>query len=359
MSDPDARVRRAAAEGLGAMGTLGPEALLELVADADPDPGVRAAARASYDRVWPLRKSPRVAAGLSLVCPGCGHFYLRQPGKAAALLGSAAATLGGGLALALPSLEQSNEAGPLPRFKDARGPIGLQLLMAAQNIWLYGIFAAYRDARALRADAGYRYPMSRESLTDLVSAPVRPRVLARPWFWAGLPILLGGALALGSLIDDGLITSDRRRLFDCGGGVRFLGRCFGKPAGYALGEAYYAALFLPVGVGEEAVFRGALQPGLSEWFGPWGGWATTSLLFGAAHIGNFASGRPGEARAALVALPFITVTGSYLGLVSMKTGAQLETSVALHFWYDFLLSTAAFISDPDDQPFAVRIGMPF
>ena len=59
------------------------------------------------------------------------------------------------------------------------------------------------------------------------------------------------------------------------------------------------------------------------------------------------------------AVPLITAVGGYLGLVAIETGFQLETSVALHFWYDFLVSTIGFIADPDHQPFAIRIGLPF
>ena len=83
-----------------------------------------------------------------------------------------------------------------------------------------------------------------------------------------------------------------------------------------------------------------------------------SLIFGGIHAFNFVGEEDGLGIAAR-AVPFITATGSYLGLVAIKTGFRLETSVALHFWYDFLLGTTAFIVDPDNQPFAVRFGFPF
>jgi len=38
---------------------------------------------------------------------------------------------------------------------------------------------------------------------------------------------------------------------------------------------------------------------------------------------------------------------------------SLETSVAIHFWYDFALATLDFMADPDHQPFVLRFGMPF
>ena len=43
----------------------------------------------------------------------------------------------------------------------------------------------------------------------------------------------------------------------------------------------------------------------------------------------------------------------------MQTGYRLETSVAMHFWYDFGLSTVSFLADPEHQPFIARMGMTF
>ena len=51
--------------------------------------------------------------------------------------------------------------------------------------------------------------------------------------------------------------------------------------------------------------------------------------------------------------------GSSLGLAYMRTGYRLETSVAMHFWYDFLLGTASFVADPEHQPFIARFGTSF
>lgn len=355
--DPDPTVRAAAARALGDTGNPELEAVLALAEKGDPDPEVRAAAAESRERLWPLGKQPRWAAGFSLLCPGCGHFYLRRPAKASGFLIGTASLFAGGLALLLDSTAVDDDNAPLGRrFGDASGPIGLQLAAAGQNLWMYSIFAAYRDARLLRRNAGYAYPVSDETIGDLLLAPVRPRVVARPWFWAGLPVLFGAALAMTMALDGD--ADGRPSLWDVRE-INFLGRRFSRPAGFALGELYWAGLFLPVGVGEEALFRGVLQPGLTESFGPWGGWALASLIFGAAHIGNFLGGSAEQARAGLWAVPFITATGSYLGLVSMKTGYKLETSVALHFWYDFLLGTASFIQDPQNQPFVVRIGWAF
>lgn len=68
---------------------------------------------------------------------------------------------------------------------------------------------------------------------------------------------------------------------------------------------------------------------------------------------------PGQdIKQAAFALPVIASVGAAAGLAYIHTGHKLETSVAMHFWYDFLLSTAAFAADPQNQPFVVQFGMP-
>ncbi len=353
--DGDPRVRASAIGVLAATRDPDLTPLFKGIAANDPDPEVRGVAAQASDRVEGYAKRPRVAGGFSLLCPGCGYFYLRQPGRAATYLGATAALVGSSLLLL--GGEEPRLDGAGPRREPSNAPLAIPTLSAVQNLWFYGVFASYRDARLRRGDEGYTYPVSREGLTDLVSAPFRPSVLRRPWFWAGLPVLLGAAVGFSALIDEGQPAGPMRTLGD-GGGVWFLGRHYGGGAGFLLGETYHASLFLPVGVGEEALFRGAIQAGLTESIGLWPGWLVASAIFGAVHTFNFTE-EAGGLKVAARAVPFITATGSYLGLVAIKTGFQLETSVALHFWYDFLLATTAFIFDPDHQPFAVRFGLPF
>ena len=348
--DVDPEVRASAADAIARRRDPRLEAALDRSAAADPHPMVRAAAARARDRLWPWDKQPRAAAGWSLVCPGCGQFYLRNHAAGAAQLASTAALIVAGAVLI-----DGHTIGLTSGSDSPRPAIGLQLLLTGQNLWFFSIFDAYRSARALRDDAGYRHPISRESLPYLASAPFRPSVLARPWVWGGVPAALALGLGIAYLVDRGSLT-EHPSIFDVRG-LNVLGHDFrSRGAAFAAGEAYLAALFDPVGVGEESLFRGVIQSEFDERFGTWGGLAAASGLFGAVHALNFI-GPDQDARQALIAVPVISVLGAGLGLAYIRTGYRLETSVAMHFWYDFLLSTASFIVDPQHQPFVVQYGM--
>jgi membrane protease YdiL (CAAX protease family) len=353
--DYDPGVRAAAARALGT--THNPEHIqpLRWAADSDHGPGVREAATSAADALMPFAFSPKWAAAYSTLCPGCGYFYLHQPGRAAAYLGSGAA-----LVLLGFHMEDDNPTAPNgERLQDHDDPLENSLLTVAQDLWFYGIFAAYRDARVARADLGYHYPVAKEQMTDLLAAPFNPRVLKSPWVWAGVPALLGAGLLITKLVSPTDLGSGTRSLSD-GRGVNFLGYHYGTTGGFALGETYNLGQYLPVGVGEEALFRGVILAGLSETsLGLWGGWAASSAIFGGAHVFNYLDGSRDEFKRVAVAVPFLMATGGYLGLVFIKSDFSLLENTAVHFWYDFLLGTISFIADPDHQPWVVQYGRPF
>ncbi|TWT74438.1 CAAX amino terminal protease self- immunity [Posidoniimonas polymericola] len=93
-----------------------------------------------------------------------------------------------------------------------------------------------------------------------------------------------------------------------------------------LGRAGYgtiAAVSLAAGLGEEVLFRGALQPALATWLGPWPAVAVASVLFGLAHP---------LSRAYFVVA---TLLGLYLGVVTELTG-ELWPAIIAHAAYDFV-----------------------
>ena len=342
--DPSVRARASAAIEQRKDPDLDP--ILVQAAAVDPDPNVRAAAAEAHRKLFPWRKRTGTAAGLSLLCPGCGQLYLGNTAEGAAQLGVVAALLGSTvLLLRDQTLALDGTAA------SRRVPVGILTAITAQNLWFYSIFDAYRDARVARGDTGYRHAITRESLGDLASAPFRSGVLASPWVWAGVPLAVGAGV-LASYLAAPEDFRDQQSIFEVDK-VNVFGRRFSRLGGFGAGAGYFAALFAPVGVGEEALFRGLIQTEMEERFGTYGGLAIASVIFGSVHVFNFLDDPGGAA----VAIPVISVLGSGLGLAYQRTGYQLETSVAMHFWYDFLLSTVAFAADPEHQPFVVQYGM--
>jgi membrane protease YdiL (CAAX protease family) len=350
-NDIDPAVRSRAAAALGRTGNPAMLPYLERARRADPDPIVRYAAADAARRLRALTRSPNGAAFRSLLCPGCGHYYLDESDTATTyLLGTAGLLIGGFVML---TQSDSVSSSGIASEGDTEFAIGLDMLMAGQNLWFYSIFDAYRDAKVARGEEGGHVRPTRESLADLASAPFRPSVLAKPWIWAGVPLALAAAFGVSYLLAPDEFDPEGPTIFDVEQ-VHAFGHDFSPAAGFAVGELYYASLFLPVGIGEEALFRGFIQSTLEERMGPWAGWATASAIFGAIHFFNFT--QPGaNLEDAAIAVPFITLVGSYLGLAYHYTGHRLETSVAAHFWYDFLLGTTSFILDPEHQPFGARI----
>lgn len=343
--DVDPEVRARAAEALARRRDPTYDAAIEGAALVEPDPASRARKQAAYEQLWPWRKRPGTAAALALL-PGGGHFYLRQPGAGAGylvgvvgLLAGAATLIGGNIALD-------------GTADSAEVPVGLVLGIAAQNLWFYSIFDAYRDARVLRNDAGYKFAITRESLGDLTLASFDPLVLKSPWVWGAVPVMVGVGLGFSYLVDKEAF--DNARTIGDVDKVNVLGRRFGRGTGFLAGSAYFMSMFAPVGVGEEALFRGVIQTEMEERLGTTWGLIASSAIFGAVHTFNFLQNDP---KTALVAVPLISVVGSTLGIAYQRTGYKLSTSVAMHFWYDTLLSMAAFALDPEHQPFVVNYTM--
>jgi membrane protease YdiL (CAAX protease family) len=83
-----------------------------------------------------------------------------------------------------------------------------------------------------------------------------------------------------------------------------------------------AAVAIAAGVGEELLFRGALQPLAERWWGAAAGLAVTSLLFGAVHAVTWTY------------FLFATAVGVYLGWLAQQYD-DLVAPMAVHAAYDF------------------------
>lgn len=267
----------------------------------------------------PSYKSGTVAAGLSLLIPGLGHVYLGDLKTAGGFYGSF--VLGSGAA----KYAYNTDNEDLYRSSNTM----------TQNLYMYNIYAAYRDARLHNGTSGYKYKMPTETLVDLTYAPFQWSVIKKPEVWGGVL----GALAVAST-------------------VMYFG--YSTKSDMSLSSSpspLMPLLAFPVGIGEEALFRGYLQSTLTESCTPWGGLALSSLAFGAVHIPN-AQVLPQEERWRYYSfsLPLITGMGAYMGWLSQKNHS-LKESVAVHAWYDFTLfaiSAASYSASTGNTGFAAE-----
>ena len=204
---------------------------------------------------------------------------------------------------------------------------------------------------ALEVQRAQRLPyVPQESLAELAAAPFSFEVLSRPSVFLGI----AGALAAGLLVSrlsDGPLSTQ-------GFGKRpvLFGREMNSATGYPLGFVIGAGLFEHVALAEETAFRGVLQSGWARKYGETQGWIYGSLAFGLIHSTNILFIDSSQrAKYLLVGVPFITLLGGYIGQVYRSSGYSLAPSVAIHFWYDFLIEAVGFVLDPKNSPLALSL----
>ena len=116
--------------------------------------------------------------------------------------------------------------------------------------------------------------------------------------------------------------------------IRRLYRTTLRPLFAGAGVIEVAAIAVAAGIGEELLFRGALQPEI--------GVVPASLVFGALHMGG---------RGTLAFGGWVAVMGGLLGWLAVATGGLLAPIVA-HALYD--AAALAYIRCDRDRPAAVR-----
>jgi membrane protease YdiL (CAAX protease family) len=274
-----------------------------------------------------------------LLLPGVGQICRGKTLEGSALLAFGAAELGTTIAVG-------------QRHPDGYSHPGAAVpLIAFQDLWIYANTEPLIE-RALAQRALYT---PQESLADMLAAPFNVQVLKRPEVWAGTLGLLALGIGASWLLEGHLIETD-----DAFGTPRLFGRNFDRATGYPLGVGVGVGLFGHVAIAEEVIFRGAMQSGLSRKYGPFQGWLWSSLAFGLAHSLNiFTLPESQRNRYLLYAVPFITGLGSYMGYAYHATDYSLSAPIAIHFWYDLLLSTTFFVIDPKNSPISASISLKF
>lgn len=272
----------------------------------------------------------------ALAFPGVNELCEGRALEGAALMGAGAAELATGIAVAAKNGIE---------FPGAGAP-----LIAVQDLWLYGSFNAVLE----RQRAARWLYVPQDSLEELMVAPFNGRVLLQPDVLGGVLVAVGGAVALSSVLSGPIQPNTpfgRPNLF---------GQTYPVAGGDALAAAIGVAFFEQVAIAEETTFRGYFQSQLARTWGETAGWLGASLLFGATHSLNALFMPPAQREPYLLgAVPYITLTGAFLGLSYRWHGYSLAPPVAIHFWYDFLQSAIFFLLDPQHSPLSASLGGTF
>lgn len=266
--------------------------------------------------------------------PGLGQLCAGRTAEGTALMGLAAAELGTGIGVAI-----KHDLG----YPGAAVP-----LLALSDLWLYQSFQANLQQQLARR----MLYVPQDNLGELVVAPFNGQVLSRPEVWGGILGTVAAGVAVSALLDGWpWRPRDRPRLF---------GIDYAPGVGYPIASAIGIGLFEHVSIAEETVFRGYVQSGFTRRYGEDRGLIYGSLVFGLLHAPNALFMDSSQRLKYLgIGVPFLTLIGSYLGLAYRWSGYSLAPSVAIHFWYDLLISAIGFVADPQHNELAGRIGVPF
>lgn len=297
--------------------------------------------------------SPALAALLATALPGGGQLYLENYGAAGATAATEVAMVGAILA----SPEASDEASTYyltPRFLGG---------LALQQIHVYSIYAAYRDARLMRTDGAFPAPIGDEGLGDLLLAPVNPTVISDPEVALPLLTLLAVAGTALALQAGNPLESRRCRRSGCFNvPVEILGTELTPYQGLAAQTPVHATLSMGAAVSEEALFRGMVQTGMLDWWSPTRAIGTQAALFGLAHAPNQLL-RPGTTgdrlKRAGVQVAVTSLLGAWFGYMTWADQGDLRRAVAFHFWYNMIITTYGYASDPQAWPLRFALTVPF
>ena len=287
-------------------------------------------------------KNRRCNPLLALAVPGLGHMCLRRDAEAAGFAAVAAGEIAAATAIIV-----THDDDPSTLVEEE--PPVTAPLTALQDLWIYGVVDALFTTEMAR---GKLYT-PQDTPVDLVAAPFNWEVMKRPTVWAGIL----GALAVGIGVS---LAIDQPGTEEVGDDPKLFGKRVDGRWGYPAAGAMTWGLFSHVAIAEDALFRGWLQSSIARSRGETVGWGIASLAFGAVHLGNLSAiEREDWDEYLLYGMPVITAAGFYLGWQYRHEGYSLAPPVAVHFWYDTILSAVIFALDPDDNFFTTKFSMPF
>ena len=281
-------------------------------------------------------QAPKCNPRLGSLWPGAAQYCYGAERTGLLLAGLGAAELGTAIGAAIDqNIQAPSSAVPLLAFGD---------------LLTFGVMDAVLEMQ--RAQRLLYVPQ--ENVAELAAAPFSLEVLAQPRVFLGIAGTLAAGLLVSRLTDGPLSTQGfgkRPVLFG-----RTVNSSWGYPAAFGIG----VGLFEHVSLAEESAFRGVLQSGWARRYGEERGWIYGSLAFGLIHSTNIFFMDPGQrVKYLLIGVPFITLLGGYLGDTYRQSSYSLAPPGAIHFWYDFLIESVAFVLDPKTSPLALSWGAAF
>lgn len=277
--------------------------------------------------------NPTLLGISSFFVPGVGQAFNQEYGKGAGMLSLYAAILYG--QSELQKKEDYNSSAPFfgtdlitYRTKTMQSYFTLQTFEL--ELRFYSAFDAFRDARRINEAHGvvYLQKTSNETATELWLAPFNYKNFEDPLVFlplAFVAVMVGSEYNYDPFKDEEKYKKDKNK--EHGYYVTPT-----NPKDYDYMVATSAAGTLAVGVGEETFFRGYLFPASTELTGStfYGG-VMESALFGLAHGGTGAQASP--------VMAFLM--GSYFSYISYQHDFALGPGIALHSWWDTLLTLDA------------------
>jgi len=289
--------------------------------------GLRNLSASSIDKelvtVAPPYKNPTLSGLFSLVIPGAGHAYQGKWGKAGIFAGIEAGLLTSALTM---KVETRND-----------DMLRANLSRVFLNTHFYNVYASYQDARISNKNKNYNTPISKRSVVDLLTAPVNLDIITRPTFLLPMGIISGlvGLRLIVANGNSGVDTSTEKKIW---------------------GTSILAAQSTGIGLGEEAFFRGYLQPEFTDLFGKeWLGILSQALVFGAAHYNS--GGVTLEQK--LQKVLFTSWSAIYGGWLFAKNKQDLRENIAIHAWWDFIILGSMFLTQGEAAPIVYSVTLPF
>lgn len=251
------------------------------------------------------RRNPIGRAALSFLVPGFDQWTEDQTGAAIAYSGLSVL----GIAMALAA---AGDRGQYVTTKDDRARLTLLGAQVYQTMGSLSSFHAFRSAITTRKPSGeYPFLVAEETPGDLCLAPFRLDYLIRPTTF--VPILV-----IGGLVAADVLTGSERAIK------------------FSTADGFFTSAFsYQAGVGEEALFRGVMQPALMETVSDRRAFAANlvqALVFGAAHYSPDHNNLPWPQ----------FLFGLYLGWLTQYREYTLSENIFIHVWWDVIAIGATY-----------------